>query len=150
MKKNGNQYRKYRPILGCFITGGAFYFLRRGGRGEAGQFLSFFFSRSYLQEVLFFHNITLCGFFLTSKYIHTLLSQPTPHTFGKFRVIDLGTYSNTCNTLTPWINWFQNNSKCALNVLQAIITLHYFTLTMEQLAFSVLDSKLCWNRGGNN
>ena len=111
LKKKGNQYKKYRPILGYgyFIRKGAFYLeRRRESRGWAIS--SILTSHSYLQKFFFSRQLY--------TYIHSLLSQPTLH---KFRVIDLSTSSNRLlyyiliygvklKGLIIW-NWFQIHSK---------------------------------------
>ena len=111
LKKKGNQYKKYTPILGYFIRKGAFY-LERRRESRGWTISSSFFQPLLFAEVFFSRQLYMY------TYIHSLLSQPTLH---KFRVIDLSTFSNRLlyyiliygvklKGLLIW-NWFQIHSK---------------------------------------
>ena len=80
LKKKGNQYKKYRPILGYsyFIRKGAFYLERR--RKSRGWAISSIFSvsRSYLQKFFFFRdNCTriFIAFYHSPRFISLVKSE---------------------------------------------------------------------------
>ena len=150
-KKKGNQYKKYRPILGYgyFIRKGAFYLeRRRESRGWAIS--SILTSRSYLQKFFFRDNCTriFIAFYHSPRFISLESSTLVP--LATVVVLYFNIWSETLWVINLKLvpDSFKICNFPQVIIRQASVTL--ITLTMEQLAFSVLDSNLCWHRGGNN